>query len=387
MSDSLHGNIPRTNAAATACAHPVADAALRVDRSPASPGGGSPAGRRGRPLPGTAIPPPRHLPTRRPPWKPPPSRTGRPRVRHSPATTAARPETPARPVRSDALLAAARALLPVLETGRPLDATTLRSALTESFGASDAAGAWAWKDAYEAAEAAVVMFVQRFGRAMRRSAGPGPDGPCRMLAMLEAVAALEPSHTRRSEDQVRLQQFSTPLPLAYAALQAAAVRPGDTVLEPSAGTGMLAVMAECALGDGAGARLRLNEIAQARTGLLAGLFPGTTVTSVDAEAVADRLPRVVPTVVMMNPPFSATPGVDRIRTRRRPPPCPLGLLDCCRRAGVWSRSPRRAASPATPPGPAPSTVSTLPPLRLHNSDRRARLRAAGHGIRHAPDRA
>ena len=230
-----------------------------------------------------------------------------------PATTAARPETSARPVRSDALLAAARALLPVLEAGRSLDAATLRAALTESFGASDAAGAWTWKDAYEAAEAAVVLFVQRFGRAMRRSAGPGPDGPRRMLAMLEAVAALEPSHTRRSEDQVRLQQFSTPLPLAYAALQAASVRSGDTVLEPSAGTGMLAVMAECALGGGAGGHLRLNEIAQARTGLLAGLFPGTTVTSVDAEAVADRLPRVVPTVVMMNPPFSATPAVDRIR--------------------------------------------------------------------------
>ena len=69
-----------------------------------------------------------------------------------------------------------------------------------------------------------------------------------MLAMLQAVAALEPSHTLRSEEQVRLQQFSTPLPLAYAALQAAAIRPGDVVLEPSAGTGMLAVMAECALG-------------------------------------------------------------------------------------------------------------------------------------------
>ena len=185
--------------------------------------------------------------------------------------------------------------------------------MTDAFGASDAAGAWSWKDACEAAEASVILFVQRFGRAMRRSAGAGPDGPRRMLAMLEAVAALEPSHTRRSEAQVRLQQFSTPLPLAYAALQAAAVRPGDTVLEPSAGTGMLAVMAECALGGRAAGRLRLNEIAEARAGLLALLFPGAPVASVDAEAVADRLPDVRPTVVLMNPPFSATPGVDRTR--------------------------------------------------------------------------
>ncbi|MCY4548399.1 MAG: strawberry notch family protein, partial [Defluviicoccus sp.] len=211
------------------------------------------------------------------------------------------------------LLDAARSLLPVLEAGRPLDAPTLRDAMTRAYGASDADGAWVWKDAYEAAEAAVVMFVRRYGRAMRRRAGAGADGPRRMLDMLAAVAALEPSHTKRSEAQVRLQQFSTPLPLAYAALQAAAIRPGDVVLEPSAGTGMLAVMAECALGKGASGRLHLNEIAAVRAGLLAGLFPGTAVTRHNAEALADFLPGVRPSVVLMNPPFSATPGIERIR--------------------------------------------------------------------------
>ena len=174
--------------------------------------------------------------------------------------------------------------------------------------------------AYEAAEAAAVLFLQRYGRAMRANAGAGADGPRRMLAMLDAVAALEPSHTRRSEEQVRLQQFSTPLPLAYAALQAAAIRPGDTVLEPSAGTGMLAVMAQCALGKGAAGKLHLNEYARARARLLTRLFPQAVVTAFDAEAIADRLHDVRPTVVLMNPPFSATPGVDRIRRRWCSPP-------------------------------------------------------------------
>ena len=219
------------------------------------------------------------------------------------------PAAPARPVAGDALFAAARTLLPVLEAGRPLDAATLRDAMTDAFGGSDAAGAWVWKDAYEAAEAAVAIFMQRYGLGMRRTAG----GPRRMLAMLEALAALEPSHTRRSEEQVRLQQFSTPLPLAYAALQAAAVRPGDTVLEPSAGTGMLAVMAQCALGNGAAGNLHLNEYAHTRARLLTQLFPESVVTAFNAEAIADRLRDVRPTVVLMNPPFSATPGVDRIR--------------------------------------------------------------------------
>ena len=183
--------------------------------------------------------------------------------------------------------------------------------MTQAFGATDAEGAWVWKDAYEAAEAAVVLFLKRYGRAMRRRAGAG--GPPAMLALLQKIAALEPSHTKRSESQVRLQQFSTPLGLAYAALQAAAIRPGDIVLEPSAGTGILAVMAECALGAGGEGALHLNEIAGARAGLLSRLFPKASVTGFNAEAIADRLPAVRPTVVLMNPPFSASPGVHRIR--------------------------------------------------------------------------
>ena len=217
------------------------------------------------------------------------------------------------PSTHDALFTAAGILLPVLEAGRPLDAATLRDAMTRAFGAGDARGAWVWKDAYEAAEAAVVLFIRCHGRAMRRHAGAGPDGPRAMLTMLEAVAALEPSHTRRSQEQVRLQQFSTPLPLAYAALQAAAIRPGDVVLEPSAGTGMLAIMAERALGSRAAGSLHLNEIAAVRRALLCRLFPAAVVTGVNAENVADRLPGIRPTAVIMNPPFSATPGVHRIR--------------------------------------------------------------------------
>ena len=220
---------------------------------------------------------------------------------------------PSAPDGPPAPLDAARRLLPALEAGRPLDASTLRDAMTRAYRASDAEGAWGWKDAYEAAEAAVVLFVQRYGRAMRRRAGAGTAGNRTMLAMLAAVAALEPSHTKRSQHQVRLQQFSTPLPIAWAVLRAAAVRPGDTVLEPSAGTGMLAVVAQCALGKDAAGSLHLNEIATIRAGILSALFPGAVVTRHNAESIADRLPDARPTVVLMNPPFSASPGIERIR--------------------------------------------------------------------------
>ena len=52
------------------------------------------------------------------------------------------------------------------------------------------------------------------------------------------------TETRRSEQQIRLQQFSTPLPYAALAVRAAAIRNGETVLEPSAGTGALAGFAK-----------------------------------------------------------------------------------------------------------------------------------------------
>ena len=86
-----------------------------------------------------------------------------------------------------ALLAAATALLPELEVGRALDAKTLREAMSAAFGANDAQGAWVWKDAYEAAEAAMVLFIQRYGRLMRREAGAGPGSAAAMLAMLETT--------------------------------------------------------------------------------------------------------------------------------------------------------------------------------------------------------
>ncbi|MCY4598402.1 MAG: strawberry notch family protein, partial [Acidobacteria bacterium] len=200
-----------------------------------------------------------------------------------------------------------------LSRGRTLTAPILRDALTAAFGGTDAAGAWVWKDAYDTAEAAIVLFLKRYGMAMRRQAGAGPGGPAAMLAMLERLASLEPSQTRRSEEQVRLQQFSTPLPLAYAAAQAATIRPGDRVLEPSAGTGMLAVMAHCALRGTATQRLYLNELAPTRAGLLQHLFPNVSVNRNNAENIADYLPGLVPSVVLMNPPFSVSPGVERRR--------------------------------------------------------------------------
>ncbi len=223
------------------------------------------------------------------------------------------PQAPAHTDKPIRLLSAARSLMLRLSKGQALTAAVLRDALSGAFHGTDAEGAWVWKDAYDAAEAAIVLFLKHYGMAMRRQAGAGPQGPAAMLSMLERLAALEPSHTRRSEEQIRLQQFSTPLPLAYAAAQAAMIRPADRVLEPSAGTGMLAVMAYCALRENATLKLYLNELAPTRAGLLEHLFPRVSVNRNNAENIADYLLGLVPSAVLMNPPFSASPGVERRR--------------------------------------------------------------------------
>jgi predicted RNA methylase len=219
-----------------------------------------------------------------------------------PTSSACLPEAPDR---AAALIRGAQQLLAHIERGHRIDAAMLRSTMEEACGGSDSQGGWDWKSAYDACEAAAVLFLRRFGGAMAARAG----SPAALLAMLAKVAGLLPSHTRRSAEGEELQQFSTPLPLALVASTAAAIVPSDRVLEPSAGTGLLAVFAELA-----GASLVVNELAGTRAGLLGHLFPGIGVTRFDAAQIDDHLDAsVTPTVVLMNPPFSALANVDRRR--------------------------------------------------------------------------
>ena len=138
----------------------------------------------------------------------------------------------ATPDKVSGLIHAATLLAQLLGQGRAVDSRALRSAMETAFCGSDAEGAWVWKDAYEALEAAQVLFLRKFGAAMRTRAGSAAA----MLEMLTRLAARLPSQTRRSEEAEQLQQFSTPIPLGFAAAEAARLTPADLVLEPSAGT-------------------------------------------------------------------------------------------------------------------------------------------------------
>jgi len=201
-----------------------------------------------------------------------------------------------------AIVIVAQSLQPDLAQGFQIDALRLRLEMERAFGGSDATGAWDWKLAYEAGEVALFLFLRKFGRALLARAG----SPAALLPILVKVAGLLPTHTRRSEEMERFQQFSTPLPMGLAALAAAHTTPRDLVLEPSAGTGLLAILAEIA-----GGSLALNELADTRADLLRLLFPGCPVTRFDAAQIDDHLDAGVhPSVILMNPPFSAMANVD-----------------------------------------------------------------------------
>lgn len=196
---------------------------------------------------------------------------------------------------------AARTILVHLEQGRRIDAPILRDAMEIAYGGSDADGAWDWKLAYDACEAATILFLRKYGKVLLRKAG----SPAAALPLLAKITDLLPTHTRRSEGSQAFQQFSTPIPLGFVAATAAAITRQDAVLEPSAGSGLLAILAEIA-----GGRLILNELADARADLLSSLFPAIPVTRFDAAQIDDHLDAsLVPSVVLMNPPFSAMANV------------------------------------------------------------------------------
>jgi predicted RNA methylase len=199
------------------------------------------------------------------------------------------------------ILQAARALadvmqqralhLPASDAPR-ISRADINAVMTTAFDGPDVSGAWTQRLSFDVVEYAQTLLLQT---PAFKTFGDRQD----QLALLQTLASRLPTATVRSEDQISLQQFSTPLPLAVVAAQFAQIMPSDIVCEPSAGTGLLAVQATC------GAQLHLNEFDAGRAACLAQLFPRAAVTQQDAiqlSALVD--PALKPTIMLMNPPFS-----------------------------------------------------------------------------------
>ncbi|MBW4566299.1 MAG: methylase, partial [Mojavia pulchra JT2-VF2] len=126
------------------------------------------------------------------------------------------------------VVSVAQELAKLLIGNRPLSTKTIQSQMNRYFNGTAANGAWQWKDSYEAVEVALILYLRQKGL---------PENPLEQLQLLESLC---PTHTRRTEEQIQLQQFSTPLPLAYLVALAGQISGNDLILEPSAGTGIIA---------------------------------------------------------------------------------------------------------------------------------------------------
>jgi SAM-dependent methyltransferase len=160
---------------------------------------------------------------------------------------------------------------------------------------------------HEIAETALNLLVAtKYGKPLLSSDQPA-------VACGEILRPLQerlPTQSWRSSTQIAYQQFSTPARIAYLAGYLLGLSEKDAVLEPSCGTGSLAVWAKAA-----GASLITNELDPRRRQMarLIGFEP----TGHDAEFIDDFLPGIIaPNIVLMNPPFSSSGGrVERNQNR------------------------------------------------------------------------
>ncbi|MCW2338172.1 hypothetical protein M2337_002405 [Sphingobium sp. B2D3A] len=202
------------------------------------------------------------------------------------------------PSKADLLFKVATRLAARLDCDATIRRHDLTAAMEAAFGASDATGAWTLREAYDALEGAQVLLLRR-----AKALGGLDPNTADAFATLKWLEGTLPTQTFRSEHQIAFQQFSTPIALASLVAKAARLTSSDRVLEPSAGTGMLAVH-----GVRAKAGLVLNERDPIRAGLLARLLEAD-VTTHDGEFINDLLRAGSrPSVVLINPPFSRSEG-------------------------------------------------------------------------------
>jgi len=152
---------------------------------------------------------------------------------------------------------------------------------------------------HELAEVALNLLIQEsYAAVFLKSDQPRKD--CQEV--LKPIVSRLPTQTWRSREQAFFQQFSTPPAIGFLLAYALNIQESEIVLEPSAGTGSLAVWAKAG-----GTKVLTNEIDGRRRELLEQL--GFKPTAFDAEFIHDLLPpEVTVDVVMMNPPFSANGG-------------------------------------------------------------------------------
>ena len=192
--------------------------------------------------------------------------------------------------------------------GAPIQWKELFDKADEEFGGTQAQGVYTPKDAYDALEMGVNQYIAnhtQFDPSIVSTAEAAVDAVKELSDLISKI----PTQTKRTDEQDKFQQFSTPPPLSYVANWVANLSPDDSYMEPSAGVGGLAIFGKLAQ-----VQTLVNELSDRRADLL-DQMGFDKVYRQNAEQLNNILPKDVrPTVIVMNPPFSATGG--RVSTNK-----------------------------------------------------------------------
>jgi hypothetical protein len=146
-----------------------------------------------------------------------------------------------------------------IEDGEPFDNPKLTRTADRIFGGTRAEGRYTSREAYDALEIAVNNYLlEKHAHELMQM-----DVCDALSSVLRPLLQRLPTQTDRTLEQTELQQFSTPPTLAYFVARLLDSKPGDIVLEPSAGTGSLAIWPHAI-----GARVICNETSVRRNSLL-----------------------------------------------------------------------------------------------------------------------
>lgn len=154
--------------------------------------------------------------------------------------------------------------------------------------AADALGAKIEPEQHKAIEEAIEEAIVIRARELVASS----SDPRVKFDALADLYQQQPILGQRTSTSVELQAYSTPAPLAFVAAQLAGISDQTTVLEPTAGLGMLTITA-------LPANVTANELDPARAAGIKRTTDGATITNMDATQVG--LPQS--DVVIANPPF------------------------------------------------------------------------------------
>jgi GNAT superfamily N-acetyltransferase len=245
-------------------------------------------------------------PTQPPPPTPPP-----PTVTKLPAKPAAAPVGPKKPaapappteapgVTYNRSYRIAGWVVDRLNQGKKWTNAELFQVADHQFLGTQAQGVYTPKDAYDAQEMGINLYISR--NLLNLGTEADPEAVQQDVRFLKQLTDLPPTQTRRTGEPQEFKQFSTPPPLAMVVNWVGNTRPGEVVIEPSAGVGGIALFAHLS-----GGNVTINELSERRRALLPYLPWRGTIHGVNAEQINITFPQDIrPTLILMNPPFSAT---------------------------------------------------------------------------------